>query len=507
MTELSVIVPVYKSADRLRALHQRLAASLDRLEVSYEMIFVDDGSPDASSDIAFELAREDERIRPVRMGRTFGEEAAIRTGLARSNGRSAVVMDCDLQDAPEDVPRLYGNAQEGYEIVMTRRRRTGGPRRPVVTSRAFHAMVGALVHRPIDAGVGNFSVVSERVAQIALANPRRQYRLVLQTLDVPRTTVEVEPLTRYTQSSSRSPIRSVRHNIRGLMEEARAHRAASKSASRRRGATSAAEEHGRSDRYHEVLANVEANHWWLAAMRGVVVASLLATTKRGGRVLDIGSSTGHLLAAVPPDYTRIGLEANVGAVALARERHPDIEFVHARAEALPFDDASFDAVLTTDVLSDGGVDDRAAVREARRVLRPGGTLIVHVAAYERLISGHDRAVGTGRRYRRETLERLLTSAGFVPSRITYRMTALLLPAALHRILSRGSGQGDVDQVQPWVNRALAAVMRAENAVVLRRSLPFGLSLLAVARAPVATTKNADQAESAPEVLPGQIELG
>jgi hypothetical protein len=159
--------------------------------------------------------------------------------------------------------------------------------------------------------------------------------------------------------------------------------------------------------------------------------------------------------------------------------------------------------LTTDVLSDGGVDDVLAVREARRVLRPGGTLIVHVAAYERLISGHDRAVGTGRRYRRKTVERLLTSAGFVPTRITYRMTALLAPAVVHRLLSRGSGQGDVDQVRPLVNRVLAAVMRAENAVVLRWSLPFGLSLLAVARAPVAETPSEDLAEAAPELVPGE----
>ncbi len=462
------------------------------------MIFVDDGSHDGSSEIAFELARGDERVRPVRMGHKFGEEAAIRAGLARSSGRWAVVMDCDLKDAPEDVPRLYVNAREGYDIVLTRRRRTGDARWRVGASRAYHAMLSALVHRAIDADIGNFSVVSQRVAQIALANPRRQYRLLLQTLDVPRATVEVERLTRYAGSSSNAPIRLMRHSVRGLLEEARARRAVTRSASRRRGETSVAEEDGRPDRYHEVLGRVETDHWWLAAMREVVVASLLASVERGGRVLDIGCSTGHLLAAVPPDYMRIGLEANAGAVALARERHPDIEFVHGRAERLPFEDATFDAVLTTDVLSDGGVDDQMAVREARRVLRPEGTLIVHVAAYERLISGHDRAVGTGRRYRRETLERLLTSAGLVLTRVTYRMTALFPPAVLHRLLTRSSGQGDVDQVRPLVNRVLAAVMRAENAVVLRRSLPFGLSLLAVARAPVAATPTEDRASVASE---------
>lgn len=497
MTELSVIVPLRESADGLRTLHERLAASLDRLEVSYEMIFVDDGSRDGSSEIAFGLARGDDRVRAVRMGRRFGEEAAIRTGLARSNGRWAAVMDGDLQDAPEDLPRLYEAACQGYDIAMARHRQNSGTRGRVLASRARRAIAGALAHQPIDPEIGNFSMVSRRVAQIALANPRRHYRLLLQTLDLPRVTVEVEPLTSRAGSRSSLSPRSVRHSTRGLLEEARARRAATSAGDHAGGETSAAEDAGRSDRYHETLARVETDHWWLAAMREVVVASLIATTGRGGRVLDIGCSTGHLLAAVPADYTRIGLEANGGAVALARERHPDIEFVHGRAEALPFEDASFDAVLTTDMLSDGGVDDQAAVQEARRVLRPGGTLIVHVAAYERLISGHDRAVGTGRRYRRDTLERLLTSAGFVPSRITYRMTTLFAPAALHRLVSRGSGQGDVDQVRPLVNRALTAVMRAENAVALRRSLPFGLSLLAVARAPVAAIPTEHLVESAP----------
>lgn len=491
MIELSVIVPVYKSADSLRALHERLAASLDRLEVSYEVIFVDDGSPDGSSEIGFELARGYERIRAVRMGRSFGEEAAIRMGLARSNGRWLVVMDCDLHDAPDEISRLYATAREGSDIVMTRRSSTGRSRQRAVASRAYHSIVSALVHRPIDTEVGTFSIVSRHVAQIVLGNPRRRYRFLLQTLDVPRTTLEVEGLAGH-GSSPYSPIRALREGIAGVLEEARATKRQARGGP---AWISAAEDAGRPDRYHEVLGRVDTNHWWLEAMRAVVVASLVATTERGGRVLDIGCSIGHLLAAVPPDYIRIGLEANAGAVALARERHPDIEFVHGQAEALPFDDGSFDAVLTTDVLSDGGVDDEAAVREARRVLRPGGTLIVHVAAYERLISGHDRAVGTGRRYRRENLERLLLSAGFTPSRITYRMTALFPLAALHRVVSRGSGEGDVDQVSPLVNRLLGAVMRAENAVVLRRSLPFGLSLLAVAQAPVTLPQPQELAES------------
>ncbi|MBV9213908.1 MAG: glycosyltransferase [Actinobacteria bacterium] len=479
MTEISVIVPVYRCADCLRALHARLIASLDPLDVPYEVILIDDGSPDASGEAAVELARRDARVRAVRHGRNFGEEAAIRTGLSRSTGRFAVVMDCDLQDAPEDVPRLYAKALEGNEVVLTHRHRTGDSRWRVAASRAYHALVGLINHRPIDPEVGNFSIVSRRVAERAMASPRRQYRLVLQTHDVPRTTMEVQRLRRYAGSSSYNALRLVRHSVAGLAAELQARRAGAGSMV---GDADGAAGAPARERYHQTLARVERDHWWLVTLREVVAASLARAAPHGGRVLDIGCSTGHLLASIPSHYDRVGVEVVPEAVALARERHPGIEFVNVRAEALPFPTAAFDAVVTTDVLSDGGVDDWLAAREARRVLRPGGTLIVHVAAYEQLLSGHDRAVGTGRRYRRETLAELLEGAGFRVERVSYRVSALLLPAALHRLLSRRSSRGDVDEVRPWLNRALTAMMRAENAFVLRRDLPFGLSVLAVARA-------------------------
>ena len=92
---------------------------------SYELVFVNDASPDDSWSALAELAAEDEAVKAFQLSRNFGEEAALLVGLANSDARWTVVMDCDLQDLPEDIPRLYAKALEGYEIVFTKRKHRG----------------------------------------------------------------------------------------------------------------------------------------------------------------------------------------------------------------------------------------------------------------------------------------------------------------------------------------------------------------------------------------------
>src|SRR5437763_1651791 len=110
--ELSVVVPVYGCRECLRALHQRLTSSVEAITPSYELIFVDDRSPDDAWTVLEELGRVDPAVKAFRLSRNFGQHAAITTGLAESEGRWVAVMDCDLQDPPEEIPRLYTKAQE-----------------------------------------------------------------------------------------------------------------------------------------------------------------------------------------------------------------------------------------------------------------------------------------------------------------------------------------------------------------------------------------------------------
>jgi SAM-dependent methyltransferase len=235
--------------------------------------------------------------------------------------------------------------------------------------------------------------------------------------------------------------------------------------------------------YYEALDRVERDHWWFEALRELVGECLRGERPPPARVLDVGCSTGHLLASLPSEYERTGVDVDPAAVELARRLRPGIRFLEGEIERLPFEDASYEVVLATDVVSAVGVeDDLQALRELRRVLVPGGTLLVQVAAYEWLRSGHDRVAGTARRYTAGSLERLLREAGLVPRRVTYRVTLLFPVAAVRRLLRRGRDESDVAPVNPRLNRALRRVMGLEHPLACRRRLPFGLSVFAVAGA-------------------------
>ncbi len=120
--ELSVVVPVYGCGGCLDALYDRLTASVSQITDRYELVLVDDRSVDDGWSILRSLARADARVRALRLSRNFGQDAAITAGLSEARGAWVVVMDCDLQEAPEDISRLWTAAQEGYDVVRTIRR-------------------------------------------------------------------------------------------------------------------------------------------------------------------------------------------------------------------------------------------------------------------------------------------------------------------------------------------------------------------------------------------------
>jgi SAM-dependent methyltransferase len=233
--------------------------------------------------------------------------------------------------------------------------------------------------------------------------------------------------------------------------------------------------------YHQILDQVERDHWWFVALRELVVDTVTARMPPGSRILDVGCSTGHVIAEIPDEYERTGIDINAGAIRLARAARRDIRFEEAPVEHLPFEDGSFDGVLAMDVVSSRGVDDdAAALREIRRVLRPGGVLLIQVAAYEWLRSGYDDSVGTARRYTADSVRELLQNEGFVVEHLTYRVTALFPVAATRRLLSGRGAANDLRVPRPTLNRLLSGVTRLENRAAERRRLPFGLSVFAVA---------------------------
>ena len=118
---ISVISPVYGCVDLLPELCNKLDQYLSVITKNYEVILVNDASPDGAWEVIQHHAKMDSRIKGVDLSRNFGQQAAITAGLSHSTGEWVVVMDCDLQDQPKEIVKLYTKAQEGYEVVFGRR--------------------------------------------------------------------------------------------------------------------------------------------------------------------------------------------------------------------------------------------------------------------------------------------------------------------------------------------------------------------------------------------------
>lgn len=161
--EISVVSPVYCCADCLRALCARLAEAFSTLGKDYEIILVDDASPDDAWPVLRELCAADPRIKAIALSRNFGQHYAIAAGIEHAVGRWLVVLDCDLQDRPEEIVRLYAKAQEGFDVVFAERetRQDGWFKRS--SSRLFIALLNYLSGANYDYRTANFGIYSRAV--------------------------------------------------------------------------------------------------------------------------------------------------------------------------------------------------------------------------------------------------------------------------------------------------------------------------------------------------------
>src|SRR5437899_2760751 len=121
MTQLSVIIPIKDERDNLRPLHEQLTRAVQPLGLSYEIVFVDDGSSDGSFALLEELAARDSSVKAVRLRRNFGQTAALQAGIDWSSGDVLVTLDGDLQNDPADIPRLLEKLAEGFDAVLGQR--------------------------------------------------------------------------------------------------------------------------------------------------------------------------------------------------------------------------------------------------------------------------------------------------------------------------------------------------------------------------------------------------
>jgi SAM-dependent methyltransferase len=230
---------------------------------------------------------------------------------------------------------------------------------------------------------------------------------------------------------------------------------------------------------------VEDGMWWYRALHTRVLEAL---GRPRGRVLDAGCGTGGFLArlkATWPEAEATGLEYNPGAAARAQDKSA-VSVANGSVLAMPFADASFQAVTSMDVLCHAAVEPATALAEMRRVLVPGGRLVLNLPAFQWLLSAHDHRVHNVRRFTASEAARMLTDAGF--SAVTARYwNGLLLPLmVLQRkvMASTPEGRSDVTAFPPWQDRLLFSLTEVERQLArLRLSVPAGGSVLAIATRP------------------------
>lgn len=167
--ELSIISPIYKGEKMLEELVSRIEASVETFTNDYEIILVNDCSPDNSWTKIKEICSRDKKVKGINLSRNFGQHYAITAGLAESTGEWITVMDCDLQDRPEEIPNLYNKAQEGFDTVFAQRTERKDKFLKRLSSTLFNATFAFLTDQEQDKTVGNFGIYSRKVINAVLS--------------------------------------------------------------------------------------------------------------------------------------------------------------------------------------------------------------------------------------------------------------------------------------------------------------------------------------------------
>lgn len=202
--DISVVIPVYGCKAALGELHSRLTTALSSLVGEYEIVLVNDACPQNSWESIQDICAKDPHVKGIELSRNFGQIAAITCGLDNSTGDYVVVMDCDLQDRPEEIENLYKKALEGYDVVFSRRKNRVDSRGKVFISKLFYKFYNFVSDGNYDPEVGNFSISRREVIEnyCRMRELHRAYIMYIKWLGFKSATIDVSEDARFEGSSS-----------------------------------------------------------------------------------------------------------------------------------------------------------------------------------------------------------------------------------------------------------------------------------------------------------------
>jgi glycosyltransferase involved in cell wall biosynthesis len=203
-TEISIISPVYRAERILDKLVYQIRDTLHEIGVTFEIILVDDRSPDNSWEVMKQLSTKFPEVKSIRLSRNFGQHPAIMAGLTKAKGEWVVVMDCDLQDQPEEINALYKKAIEGYDMVLASREVRKDNFFKILSSKIFARLYGYLTDSNFDNSVANFGIYNKKVIEevLNMNDFIKSFPLFVQWVGFNKTIIKVEHAKRNSGKSS-----------------------------------------------------------------------------------------------------------------------------------------------------------------------------------------------------------------------------------------------------------------------------------------------------------------
>ncbi len=483
LTDLTLVIPTFNEESRLPRTMEELERFTRTSGISLQVIVSDDGSTDGTAAVVADWAERALPRMTVELVRGVhrGKGAAVREGMRRAVSPVVGSFDADLSPGTDAVEELYRAILEGPDMVMASRALPGS----VIEVRP--AWYRELAGRVFNLYLRRLADIPFRDTQCGLKLWRREVARHIfkhQRLDGFAFDAELAVLaTRLGYRVEEIPVRWAHSDGSSLSMSRDAWRMS-------RDVLKIVRQLGKGDIHApgipstpamEIMNSAEDLHWWYVAKRRVV-AGTLDKFGNGGRCLDIGCGGGAMLLETGLSVPAFGVDLSDHALDHAYARGLK-GLVKAEAASLPFARNCFGSVLLLDVL-EHHAQPELLLREIREVLDPEGILVVTVPAFQWMWSYADHVLGHYRRYTRAGLAAELTANGFVLERISY-FHSWLLPVAWSfrklRSLLRKTNSADDFSVPAPLNRLLLGFALAESKLLKRFDLPFGLSVLGVAR--------------------------
>ncbi len=202
--KISVVSPIYGCKECLNELYERLVNSLEEICDDFEIIFVNDACPQDSWSCISKLCQKDTRVKGINFSRNFGQHYAITAGLDHAKGEWVVVMDCDLQDKPEEIIKLYNKALDGYDMVFARRVERQDSTFKRFGSLAFNRVLEYFTESKHDSSIGNFGIYSHHVVETInrYREQSRDFLLFAQMVGFKKAEIDIEHAARAYGKSS-----------------------------------------------------------------------------------------------------------------------------------------------------------------------------------------------------------------------------------------------------------------------------------------------------------------